>query len=129
MKEKLLLLFIAIMLSAYSNAQIIVKLKLPNPCASVGFTQPIDNSTDFEMKIKPNPSNGIFTMELTSQNAIGKFNVKIYNMQGTSTYNQDFYGSSNAMIKVINLQHLPSGIYLLTLIGDNKQLIKKIIIN
>ncbi len=60
------------------------------------------------LKIHPNPSNGIITLEVVVP--IGKLNLEIYNLQGQLVMNQ-LWNTQNRVS--LNLQHLPKGLYIM----------------
>ena len=76
------------------------------------------SQTEF-LKIYPNPSNGVFSIEGSDIQQI-----EIYNMYGTLVYSR-----RNNLTRVINLGHQPTGVYLVKLRVGGKLVIKTIIVN
>lgn len=65
----------------------------------------IKSKPQSELSIKPNPSNGVFT--ITSQSAI--LSVQVHDMLGNIIYNQTI--SNSALNMNIDLSNQPKGIY------------------
>jgi hypothetical protein len=74
-----------------------------------------------ELTVYPNPSNGLFHLEIA-----GDRNIVVTGVLGTTVYNQDFKSGTCE----IDLSHVANGVYLLKVQGNNgslttKQIIKK----
>lgn len=80
---------------------------------------------DDMIKIFPNPSNGLLNIAIAKYN--GKLNIELFDINGRKVYNQNMNDFSSE--KIINLQSLQSGIYLLKLEGENLSYTRKIILN
>ena len=79
------------------------------------------NLEDNQLVLYPNPSNGIFNIQL-QQNE--KFSVTIFDIQGRKIVEQSF-NTNNA---IMQLQNLPKGFYQLQLAQKNKLYIRKLIL-
>ncbi|MCZ2249228.1 MAG: T9SS type A sorting domain-containing protein [Bacteroidia bacterium] len=78
-----------------------------------------------ELKIMPNPSNGIFSIEYTPQRVSGM--LYFYNIAGKEVYRE--YVSPYTSIKNLDLsQKLNSGMYALCLVFGNNTLTQKVMI-
>ena len=73
------------------------------------------------LKISPNPVD-------ESLNLYGDFNtatsITITNLMGQVAYSHAFVESASSQIESINLAHLPSGIYLITIRQEGSQVVK-----
>lgn len=79
------------------------------------------NTIDF--KVYPNPSNGVVTIQLV--NLATDFSVEIYDALGREV---DFTKSDSTTDKSINLKNASKGIYYVTIVSENKQTTKKIMV-
>lgn len=94
-----------------------------NTCDGLGnATLNINNFSENNFSIYPNPSNGNFRIDYDS--TIGSINVEIY-----STLGQKVFEKQNLENNIINTNGLQSGIYLVKIIKDSKSTVKKIVIN
>jgi hypothetical protein len=78
------------------------------------------------LKVYPNPATDKITIDLVRNNA-GVINYEIYNLAG-KIIASDKIPSSNSQATV-NTNNLPDGIYLLSVIYDNRRINSKIVIN
>lgn len=74
-------------------------------------------------KIYPNPSNGIIS--IASKSDIVNGSLTVYDFNGRSVFTK---GSSFTDVEKVDLSHLQSGIYLITITGENVNHVSKIII-
>ena len=73
-----------------------------------------------EVKVYPNPSSGVFQLEITNEK-IGINNmVEVYNILGEKVYSQQFLISNSQFL--INLSTQPNGVYLYRLITETGNL-------
>lgn len=75
----------------------------------------------FDFKLYPNPSNGIFSIEME--------NVKKYSIEIYSTLGKVVYSKNNNSESTLNINHLQTGIYLIKITTDSNTKTKRIIIN
>lgn len=66
--------------------------------------------------IYPNPSTGIFTLEMNSENRKVKGEVEVYNMLGEKVYSHSFISHTSSF--KMDVSNLPSGTYLVK-VSDN----------
>lgn len=108
-----------------SKAQITtIELSLDSPCASLSLNSYEDT---YDFTIYPNPSNGAL-------NITGNFNqiesIKIHDLKGSLVFTSNL--SENKEIsnyKILNIDHLHNGIYVLSCKINNRKINKKLIIN
>ena len=86
-----------------------------------------DNKGDIEYAIFPNPNEGNFTLMLNS-NQNFKSRIEIMNSFGQLVYNEDFEIIAGEMHKNLQLDNLSRGIYFVSIISENYQVIRKLII-
>lgn len=78
-----------------------------------------------DVTLYPNPGNGLLSVE--SARLSGELHLRILDLQGKELYVQDLIRQSQKAY-TLDLQHLPSGIYLMELQQGNHLLYKKLII-
>jgi len=93
-------------------------------CFMVGIEEP---QTNTEFVVAPNPSNGVFSLRITSEVAM-KYSVKVTNMLGQNVYNEEVSVQNNYLNKNMDLSNLDKGIYFVTLENAFERYTKKIII-
>lgn len=108
-----------------------------NDCGNSSFSDEkiiyIDNSVGISEKnninvnLFPNPSTGIFTLNLNSD-FNKNINIKIYNSLGLVIFEQSNIVLKGKYSKTMNLDELPNGVYFLNVYNNNVNTIKKIII-
>jgi hypothetical protein len=93
-------------------------------CTTGELNVGIDEKTSiFDFSIMPNPSNGLFTINVESLSST-KYNCKIIDAIGHVFYEKSF----NSEYNVIDLQGINKGIYIVVIEGDSLLVNKKIII-
>lgn len=91
---------------------------------NVGFAQ---NKTDLSTLIYPNPNQGSFTLEmnsLTPQN----INIEITNTMGMKVYSENGISFSGKLVKSINLNNVPVGVYYLSIRNSGKNIVQKFLV-
>jgi PKD repeat protein len=83
---------------------------------------------DFDFIVFPNPGNGIFNMNITSQGG-EKFSFGIYDLVGKLIYQDEAESINGNLIKEINLDQVPDGIYFMRVSSNNLVTTKKLIIS
>ena len=85
----------------------------------------IDTNYENKVTVYPNPSNNIFTFDLTLDKS--EFNsLTIYNLLGKNVYNSKVVSKEN---NLIDLSHLPKGCYIARLENDSQSVMIKLIKN
>jgi endonuclease I len=77
--------------------------------------------SEFDFKLYPNPSNGIFSIEMEN---VKKYSIEIYSTLGKVVYSKNDNSEST-----LNINHLQTGIYLIKITTDSNTKTKRIIIN
>ena len=75
--------------------------------------------------VYPNPSDGMFT--IAGNGIEGKYNIKVISMMGNTVYSSNGEAKGR-LTRPLNLRHLPAGVYVLNITGDNRQLNQRIVI-
>lgn len=78
-----------------------------------------------QFAVYPNPSKGIFNIELSTNEKVG---VQLYDMRGRSVYQKTFDAEGTTFNKQIDLSSLSSGVYILNVESAGKKEGKRIII-
>lgn len=80
-----------------------------------------------EFKVYPNPSKGVFNLELAN-NQEGQVRVIIHDLIGNALQSGSFSKSGDLLKEQLDLNILPNGIYHLIVQLNNNQFIKKIVV-
>lgn len=91
---------------------------------NVGFAQ---NKTDLSTLIYPNPNHGNFTLEMNSlipQN----IDISIFNSLGMKVYSENGVSFSGKLVKPINLNNVPVGVYYLSIRNSGKNIVQKFLV-
>jgi len=78
------------------------------------------------INVYPNPSNGIFTLEI--EDKVKEFEFSLWSLKGVMLYSEKIKPTEKATSRVLNFSHLKKGIYYARFVIDNKIATKKIII-
>jgi len=130
MMKKITLLFLlifAIELGTKSNAQQNVQLQLANPCIIVGIENQ-NTSGNGQLTVFPNPNNGSFIFDLTTNQNTDKIDLQILNSYGVLVYSKEYYANGSHFSENIDLHALPCGIYLIRISDGINVNSKRIII-
>jgi len=76
-----------------------------------------------EVKVYPNPNNGVFQLKITNYELGIENTVEIYNMLGEKVYSSPFITHNSSFIIDLSIQ--PAGNYLLRLVGPGSQKITR----
>ena len=74
-----------------------------------------------DIKAYPNPSNGVFTLQVKGEEATGNSNIEVYNVLGERVFTYAI--PSNQTSNVIDLNLQPNGVYLYRVIAENGNLL------
>ena len=89
----------------------------------VGINE-MDNS--FIYRIYPNPTKGIISIEIDFLSE--KSELQLYNLQGKIIYSEFIYNSNNRLIKEINLNAYPKGIYFVKIKNTKIVKVEKVVL-
>ncbi|WP_128330467.1 T9SS type A sorting domain-containing protein [Apibacter sp. HY039] len=87
------------------------------------ITTPIVQQSEEEILVTPNPTTGVFKIKMTK---VSEGSVQLYNMNGSVVHTQDFRGDNNLDV---NIQNLPTGVYIAQVKLQGKTMSRKIIKN
>ena len=79
------------------------------------------------LEVMPNPSNGIFDVIISNENA-GTATVKIYSLTGNLLFSNDYLISNDSNRISFNLSNIPSGLYNMRVMINNRTMNTKILI-
>jgi Domain of unknown function DUF11/Secretion system C-terminal sorting domain/MAM domain, meprin/A5/mu/N-terminal domain of BNR-repeat neuraminidase len=83
-------------------------------------------SQDLNIKLYPNPTNGIVYLSL-DVNTISKGSIEVFNSTGSRVYSKNLHNKTES-VNEINLSNLPKGMYFVKINTDNNSNTKKLII-
>ncbi len=86
-----------------------------------------DQTSNAKFAVYPNPSNGVFTLEVESEDNLGDIQVEVYDITGKSVYTDNFFAGTSLM-KQVNLSNLNGGIYFLRTVINGENTIQKVTI-
>jgi len=78
-------------------------------------------SNELAVAISPNPSNGVFKINLTEAN-VNKFDLMVYDVSGNEIYTN----SIDAKEAMLDLTNQKAGIYFVEIVTDNRSITKRI---
>jgi plastocyanin len=88
-----------------------------------------ENKLELErMKFSPNPSSGKFSLEFKNK-TMDALNIKIYDLNGKEVYNEDVKNFDGHYKNEIDISSEDSGTYFLRISQNNKELVRKLVIN
>ncbi|MCX6266585.1 MAG: T9SS type A sorting domain-containing protein, partial [Bacteroidetes bacterium] len=76
------------------------------------------------MRVYPNPTTGVFTLEVSKENSAGLVKVEVYGMQGEKVLNASLSGENQ---QTFSLDRNPAGCYFIRVISNDKAETIKII--
>jgi hypothetical protein len=85
------------------------------------------NKNDMSTTLYPNPNSGNFTLEMNSlvpQN----INIKITNALGMTVYSENGLTFSGKLMKSINLNNVPAGVYYMSIRNSGKNIVQKFLV-
>lgn len=94
----------------------------------IGFTSINDIGNSEDLIVSPNPSDGIFTIQLNS-NCCSKIKIEVYDLLGKNVYLSTNKKVSPNFKQTINLSNIKSGLYILKVSGLYNTFFRKIIID
>ena len=116
-----------------------LKVSAINNCGQGDFSEElnifVDNtvgvnqlSSSIEMNISPNPNNGVFKFNLTTEYE-KEVNIKMINYLGVIIFEMEKVSAQNGFTYYFDNKNLPSGVYLISISQEDKIFSRKLIIN
>jgi len=81
-----------------------------------------------KVEVYPNPNDGRFTLSITTASR-QEFDLRIFNNLGVTVFEKKNMVVDGNVKEKIDLPNLPDGVYSVSLIAPNKQIIRKIVVN
>ena len=101
--------------------EVVRDIEIPSINCAMLSTPEIDLSS--QIKIYPNPSNGIFKIE--KSNSIGNMEIEVYDIYGKVILSQEM----NNNLNTIDLKTVSKGIYMVKITSNGLQTMKRIVVN
>ncbi|MCK4677996.1 MAG: T9SS type A sorting domain-containing protein, partial [Bacteroidales bacterium] len=117
---------------------VFIKVQGINDCGAGEFSDPIevyaddctglpeDLNAQLDINVYPNPSDGIFNLEISG--ATGMMELYILDYKGQLIHQDKIENVSGDYLKELDISTYPKGIYFLKLVGDKVMRIEKIVI-
>ena len=93
----------------------------------INGTQVLGNAANtFEVfSIFPNPTNGIVTINLSSQDKVA---ISVFDIRGRKVFDKNYDNNNSVFSQELNLQNFGKGVYLIKVDSEGKSATKKVII-
>jgi len=101
--------------------------KLSMSESHVGIETPLSLQSNMDMRIFPNPSDKGFTIEVLNPLS-GTYNLKITDLSGRVVFNEDNIDGESGLIYYVEDGLLPSGMYLVEVLGKTGRVISPVVI-
>ena len=102
-----------------------------NPCPSnvvTNTTASIENSEkELSLRCAPNPSSGVFNLLIKSL-IVSDYSIEIKNTLGATVYKEQLKGMNGDVSKNIDLSVFGKGIYILSVSGNKREVLKKVVV-
>lgn len=85
-------------------------------------------ANDVQVKLYPNPTNGLVTIDLAEQGASGNYDLLLVDGIGRVVRTQRFASSGTAHRELLDLNDLPAGIYSLQLFRDGAVVYQELVV-
>ena len=119
-----LTLFLFLLASLCMKAQTVVVLELPDPCP----TQVEENTNEkSSLSIAPNPFSDELVLQINETEPVTSIDITIADMKGMALLREQHVVDGPFRQLKLNLGHLSSGLYLLSVNTDYSVFVKKII--
>ena len=121
--KKIVIIFLLMVIHFLSNAQIVVTLRLQDPCASVTsiLYQP---PATLDLVTYPNPTSGLLTIELPEAMIAHPTLIEIFNVLGEKLESVRLVGSREV---IIDLTGRPPGLYIISATSGNTKTHQRVI--
>lgn len=116
-----------------------LKVNASNECGEGDFSEElnifVDNTvgldllgSSIKLEISPNPNNGVFKIDIATENK-EDISIKMINYLGVTIYEIQNVSASHGFTKTFDNRNLSSGVYLININQGNKTYCRKLIIN
>lgn len=119
-----LTLFLFLLASLCMKAQTVVVLELPDPCPTQVEENPNEKSS---LSIAPNPFSDELVLQINETEPVTSIDITIADMKGMALLREQHVVDGPFSQLKLNLGHLSSGLYLLSVNTDYSVFVKKII--
>ena len=103
----------------------VIRMNFRDITIPVGI-EDVENVSDVKFQVAPNPNNGQFNLNISSDQAIN-YNLNVRNMVG-QTIRSESITVNGSMVKPMDISSLKKGIYFVSLENENERLVKKVIV-
>jgi len=100
-------------------------LKAANPITAI-ISRPVASAFANAMKLYPNPSNGVFSLELESLDPTKPVVVSVYNSQGQMVESSTYSSSQSSLLHPMNLSGMARGNYIIRVVNGKNSASQKI---
>lgn len=97
------------------------------PCSVLSIVE--NNNRVFDAILYPNPSKGLFNLEINSKNSLENLKVQIFDLRGVMVYQNNFENRNLKFIENTDVSNLSTGVYILNLSSNENIKTLKLIIN
>ncbi len=105
-----------------------IDLNISQPNVEDCITGIRTNFPEENLKVFPNPTQGLFTISLDNVLLSGKIKVVVHSIAGQAVYSEEIKPKDNLLEKVIDLSGYPAGTYFLNITAGKHYYIAGIII-
>ncbi len=126
---KLVLIFPCLLIIKFTMAQITyVDLNIDQPNVENCITGIETNFQSENMNVFPNPTGGLFTINMDKVDFTGELLIFIHDINGKSIYTEKINVTNIKFEKQVDISGHPAGIYLLNMVAQEKYYRAEIII-
>ncbi len=123
--KKLFIIPLLFLVGSVCNAQTTtINATLADPCSTLNVN---DITKNIEFTIYPNPTSGLVNIQLNTS-LVQNTTMKIYDLIGKLVFERNTFENNQNQNYSLNLNHLTSGIYLLSVQINDRTTTKKLII-
>lgn len=124
MKKTLFICLIGMLSVLYAHSQNVIYLALPDNCEeniTIKEETSVEEVIAITSTVFPNPSSGIFLIEISSINAINIGEIQVFNTSGSQVFNETVYCKTKKMSKQIDLTKQPPGSYVMRFNSNDEE--------
>jgi hypothetical protein len=91
---------------------------------------PDEDMSMFFAGVAPNPTSGLIDIKLETGSAVSQYTIIVSDLMGRTLVNDGLTAGNNSFVNhVMNLSHLPSGIYMVSIDNGTYRTVEKLIKN